>query len=367
MVTISEDLSEDAVSYLSSRLVDYSEKSDIIISAIKASTYSEAKDEFIDDIVDNASEIVGKDVHYMAFGLDMKKINPQAYGALDCVYTDSEGKVGAIRFYTKKPKDRDVRKHMKRIKALGFENEPIALYLTTNEEERTEGGYKIIGRGYEAEKDESFKIPFHTSPATVSKVKEVAEAQKSLRHHLGQHNTFICIDDAYKEHFGKDMYIRIAAIKFDRSEDLTLYGQGNYEKISEKVRLGEMLQYDLIVTDTDHNYDSLIKEKALEAIVQLADGEAVDIYACNFFKKSLGEEDLEITFGSGHKKNDKYKQFVKTADKATKWEPVESREPIDFINDLRSHWRAHRNNSSEDEFDFQGRHIYVSKMVSRKK
>ena len=361
-----DELEPEGEDYLERKLVSYSDKPQLITSAVSASTYAESKDGLIDELVDDASSIIGKDVGSMAFGVDLKRMSTSTWGNVDCVYTDSEGELGVIRIYAHAPKDRDLQKDMRRIGKLGLSNDPIALYPTGEDMERQAEGYRVVGRSVkwdEVEQDEQASKPTE-EPYTVQQVRKRQESSGGLRHHLGEHDSFICIDDAYKERIGKDWYVRIAAVRFERSDDLKPYALGDHDAFAEKIAQGEMIQYDLIVSNID--FDPHVERTALKAIEELMPESGADVYACNFFKPTLSGKGLDIQFGSGHHAN-KYKPFVKVADMATKWEEDPLRQPTDFIQDLSTYWRANRDHGAEDEFELDGHDVSVSRSIRRRR
>ena len=181
---------------------------------------------------------------------------------------------------------------------------------------------------------------------------------------VGHNDRYICIDDAYKVNIGREKYLRIALVEFEKGEDMTAYLQGDRDAFRQKMKEGKFKQIDIVFDSWKPYEDDFIADVTNKAIAEMAHGEAVDIYACNFFKSYIGGQHDDIVFASGHKPN-KYRRYVKTADVATKW--MDDGEPTlgEFVKDVDRFWQDNPGVRGQETFDLNGRTVHVSDEVRK--
>ncbi|MDP7081222.1 MAG: hypothetical protein QF415_15105, partial [Candidatus Undinarchaeales archaeon] len=64
---------------------------------------------------------------------------------------------------------------------------------------------------------------------------------------VGHNDRYICIDDAYKVNIGREKYLRIALVEFEKGEDMTPYLQGDRDAFRQKMKEGKFRQIDIVM------------------------------------------------------------------------------------------------------------------------
>jgi len=193
---------------------------------------------------------------------------------------------------------------------------------------------------------------------------EIAECLE-CDYEVGHNDRYICIDDAYKVNIGREKYLRVALVEFEKGEDMSPYLHGDRDAFRQKMKEGKMRQLDIVMDSWSPDEDDFVADVTNRAIAQMAAGNPVDIYACNFFKSYIEGPHEDIVFASGHKPNP-YRPYVKVADVATKW--MDDGEPslADFVRDVDRYWQDNPGVRGQDSFELDGRTVLVSDEVTKR-
>ncbi len=181
----------------------------------------------------------------------------------------------------------------------------------------------------------------------------------------GRRDRYICIDDAYKVKMGDEWFVRVAVASFEKGEDIRPYLYGDQDAFKRKMEDGSLRQIDMIIDSWEPTEDYFVGTMTQRAIEELADGERVDVYACNFFRDYLETGHPNYTFASGHRRN-RHQRFVKLADAASKWMDKDEPVIVDYVNAVRDHWEENPQLKGEESFTFGKREVLVSPEVQKR-